>query len=93
MGGMFTVVKVREGITTYADPGPYKNPPGTVAHKVGDDSARRSGASPSTNTCISTAVLTDAGMGDHCDRDRSRYPRCWWNARGVAPARRNQRSD
>ena len=34
MGGMFTVVKVREGITSYADPGNYKNPPGTVAHKV-----------------------------------------------------------
>ena len=37
MGGMFTVVKVREGITSYADPGPYKNPPGTVAHKVADE--------------------------------------------------------
>jgi hypothetical protein len=34
MGGMFTVVKVREGITSYEDPGPYKNPPGTVARKV-----------------------------------------------------------
>jgi FtsP/CotA-like multicopper oxidase with cupredoxin domain len=37
MGGMFTVMKVREGITSYADPGPYKNPPGTVAHKVAED--------------------------------------------------------
>jgi len=34
MGGMFTVLKVREGITSYRDPGPYENPPGTVAHKV-----------------------------------------------------------
>ncbi|HXN55827.1 MAG TPA: copper oxidase [Myxococcales bacterium] len=40
MGGMFTVVKVREGITSYADPGPYKNPPGTVAHKVADESGK-----------------------------------------------------
>jgi len=31
MGGMFTVVKVREGITSYEDPGWFKNPPGTVA--------------------------------------------------------------
>jgi manganese oxidase len=36
MGGMFTVVKVRAGITTYADPGWYKNPPGSVAQKVPD---------------------------------------------------------
>ncbi|MGX1742433.1 multicopper oxidase family protein [Bosea sp. NPDC055353] len=33
MGGMFSVVKVREGLakTDYKDPGPYKNPEGTVA--------------------------------------------------------------
>jgi FtsP/CotA-like multicopper oxidase with cupredoxin domain len=40
MGGMFTVVKVREGISSYADPGPYKNPPGTVARKVADESGK-----------------------------------------------------
>jgi len=34
MGGMFTVVKVREGIGSYEDPGPYRNPPGTVAREV-----------------------------------------------------------
>ena len=31
MGGMFTVLKVRDGITSYADPGWYENPPGTLA--------------------------------------------------------------
>jgi manganese oxidase len=31
MAGMFTVLKVREGITSYNDPGWYQNPPGTVA--------------------------------------------------------------
>ncbi|WP_439498852.1 multicopper oxidase family protein [Bosea sp. (in: a-proteobacteria)] len=33
MGGMFSVVKVREGLAKgdYKDPGPYKNPEGTVA--------------------------------------------------------------
>ena len=31
MGGMFTLLKVREGITSYEDPGWYKHPPGTVA--------------------------------------------------------------
>ena len=34
MGGMFTVLKVRAGITSYADPGWYTNPPGTVARPV-----------------------------------------------------------
>ncbi len=34
MGGMFTVVKIRAGITSYADPGWYEHPPGTVAKKV-----------------------------------------------------------
>jgi FtsP/CotA-like multicopper oxidase with cupredoxin domain len=34
MGGMFTVLKVREGITTYDDPGWYKHPAGTLARKV-----------------------------------------------------------
>jgi FtsP/CotA-like multicopper oxidase with cupredoxin domain len=35
MGGMFTVLKVRPGLdkNDYADPGPYKNPPGTVAYE------------------------------------------------------------
>jgi FtsP/CotA-like multicopper oxidase with cupredoxin domain len=56
MGGMFSVVKVREGLGVgdYKDPGPYKNPEGTVAYEVQGavaDPPRRSGAAaPSTNT-------------------------------------------
>jgi hypothetical protein len=36
MGGMFSVVKVREGIAAgdYRDPGRFKHPPGTVAYEV-----------------------------------------------------------
>jgi hypothetical protein len=36
MGGMFTVVKVREGLARgdYKDPGWYKHPEGSVAHEV-----------------------------------------------------------
>jgi FtsP/CotA-like multicopper oxidase with cupredoxin domain len=36
MGGMFTVVKVRQGLAVgdYRDPGWYKHPPGTVAYEV-----------------------------------------------------------
>jgi len=34
MGGMFTVVKIRDGITGFDDPGWYHHPPGTVAWRV-----------------------------------------------------------
>ncbi len=39
MGGMFTVVKVRDDLPrgSYADPGWYKNPKGTVASRVSTD--------------------------------------------------------
>jgi manganese oxidase len=35
MGGMFSVVKVRDHVKpgAYQDPGPYQHPPGTVAHE------------------------------------------------------------
>ena len=43
MGGMFTVVKVREDLapTDYRDPGPYKFPQGTVASAVDAGEAMR----------------------------------------------------
>jgi FtsP/CotA-like multicopper oxidase with cupredoxin domain len=34
MGGMFTIVKVREGLTSYDDPGWYAHPEGSVAKRV-----------------------------------------------------------
>jgi hypothetical protein len=39
MGGMFTVVKIRDGLAPndYRDPGPYKNPEGTVAREFNGD--------------------------------------------------------
>ena len=33
IGGMFTVLKIRDGITSFDDPGWYKHPEGTVASK------------------------------------------------------------
>jgi len=43
MGGMFTVVKIREGLAPgdYRDPGWYKHPPGTVAWKATDEELKR----------------------------------------------------
>jgi manganese oxidase len=43
MGGLFTILKVREGITSYEDPGWYQHPPGTVASLASADELRRDG--------------------------------------------------
>ncbi len=43
MGGMFTIVKVREQLTGYDDPGDYQFPPGTVAAEATKDELRRDG--------------------------------------------------
>ncbi len=51
MGGMFSVVKVREGIAAgdYADPGWYENPPGTQAWEwTGELPQPASASSPQT---------------------------------------------
>lgn len=37
MGGMFTLIKIRDGITNYEDPGSYQQPPGTQASPVGGE--------------------------------------------------------
>jgi len=48
MGGMFTTVKVRQGLAKddYKDPGFYKHPKGTVAHEVTNDLPPISRAAP-----------------------------------------------
>jgi hypothetical protein len=35
MGGMFTVIKIRDGLARddYSDPGPYRHPQGTLAYE------------------------------------------------------------
>jgi FtsP/CotA-like multicopper oxidase with cupredoxin domain len=43
MGGMFTILKVRERISSYEDPGWYKIPPGTHAVRATDEQLRRNG--------------------------------------------------
>ncbi len=43
MGGLFTILKVREGITSYEDPGWYKHPGGTVATLATNDQLSRDG--------------------------------------------------
>jgi hypothetical protein len=43
MGGMFTVLKVRDGISSYEDPGWYENPEGTLALPAKPDELKRDG--------------------------------------------------
>jgi hypothetical protein len=41
MGGMLTILKVRENLTSYGDPGWYDNPPGTLASLARNDEMHR----------------------------------------------------
>ena len=41
MGGLFTIVKVRENLTSYDDSGWYENPPGTLARLASNDELQR----------------------------------------------------
>jgi hypothetical protein len=43
MGGMFTVLKVRDHLRGYADPGWYENPAGTLATVAPAEDLRRDG--------------------------------------------------
>jgi hypothetical protein len=43
VGGMFTVFKVRDNLTSYADPGWYDPPKGTVAETASVAELRRDG--------------------------------------------------
>ncbi len=46
MGGMFTLLKVRDGLTSYADPGWYKGPPSELADLASDADLKRDGINP-----------------------------------------------
>src|SRR5688572_895839 len=43
MGGMFSIIKVRDGLKSYEDPGWYRHPPGTVADVAHPDELKRDG--------------------------------------------------
>ena len=43
MGGMFTVLKVRDHLEDYDKPGPFQPPPGTLASLATEDELKRDG--------------------------------------------------
>jgi FtsP/CotA-like multicopper oxidase with cupredoxin domain len=66
MGGMFTVVKVREGIAKndYKDPGWFKHPPGTVAYEIDNPATapvRNVDTKPSSRKAIDVKVTKPKG--------------------------------
>jgi FtsP/CotA-like multicopper oxidase with cupredoxin domain len=69
MGGMFSVVKVREGLAAndYKDPGWYAHPPGTVAREVevaGLEPPRRA-AAPDKRSAIEVDVVKPRARSGH----------------------------
>jgi len=67
MGGMFSVVKVREGLarTDYKDPGWYKHPPGTVAHEWAGQAPRAERKAPAPREEVTVNVRKPSGHAGH----------------------------
>ena len=64
MGGMFTVVKIRDGLARndYKDPGWYKHPAGTVAHEWGGEMPTSESAPFKTSDGASSPSSSDEPM-------------------------------
>ena len=65
MGGLFTILKVREGITSYDDPGWYEHPPGTVASLASRDALRRDGIDAATTQAAPAPAPAKGGHQHH----------------------------
>ena len=52
MGGMFTVLKVRDRLTSYRDPGWYEAPPGTLATLAAAGDLKRDGIDPNAAPAV-----------------------------------------
>jgi hypothetical protein len=64
MGGMFTIVKVRENLTSYDDPGWYETPPGTLASLASNDELQRDlGRLPEVDPTDKTMKMDHEKMG------------------------------
>jgi FtsP/CotA-like multicopper oxidase with cupredoxin domain len=66
MGGMFTTLKVRDGITNYEDPGWYQHPLGTVADVASGEDLKRDGIKVPTDTGLSAANLRRLHLEPWC---------------------------
>ncbi len=62
MGGMLALFKVRENLTSYADPGWYQAPPGTVAQLASQQELQRDGIAVEAPTSQPGATMNKPGM-------------------------------
>ncbi len=62
MGGMLTILKVRENLTSYADPGWYQNPPGTLAELATEHDLERDGIQARPSPAKSAPKMDMPGM-------------------------------
>lgn len=67
MGGMFTIFKVRDNLTSYADPGWYQHPPGTVAESIdnGKNMNQMKHQDHNMNTMNPLGMKQNMGSMDH----------------------------
>jgi len=63
MGGMFTVLKVRDRLVPGEDPGWYRNPKGTVSESVSTPSERQEAVAPRQYTCSMHRDVVQDGPG------------------------------
>lgn len=65
MGGMFTILKVREGISSYGDPGWFQKPPGTLADLATASNLRRDGIDPNQAPPVEPGPIAPATSGNY----------------------------
>lgn len=81
MGGMFTILKVRENLASYDDPGWYNAPAGTQADLASADDLRRDGisargSSAATSTTAPATLYTCPMHSEVIAQQPGRCPRC-----------------
>ena len=77
MGGLFTMLKVRENLASYDDPGWYQHPPGTVADLASAEMLRNDGIEIPTRKAIAKAgTYTCVMHPEVVSKEPGKCPKC-----------------
>jgi manganese oxidase len=71
MGGMFSILKVRDGLRSFEDPGWYSHPPGTVASAASAQELARDGVDAPASPAAAQPGGHDHSGHDHSGHDHS----------------------